>query len=400
MAEHISVIVIDQDESSRRLAKELFKKIPNAKITAEAIDLGRGYELVKKHEPTIVILDLFPSLEHALKLSEELTRNFPDTTVVVTSSQTDPDVIIKAMRSGAREFLSKPLKKDELVSAVKNVVRWKSQKTTEGGPAGRILTVFGVKGGIGTTTIATNLAVTLSMNNQKSVILVDLNLQLGNAALFLDIKPKYSIVDVAKSVDEIAPNVLKDVLPKHSSGVRLLARPSRIEEAESISVSQIDQIIALLKSVFDYIIIDTNDVLDDFTLKAIDESDSTLMVSTLDLPSIFSASRCLDVFRRMGYGQDKIQLVINRCDPNNGFAFEDMKKFLKFPVFWHIPNQDYSTVINSINKGIPISTVSKRSKVSQRFRKLATQLNGGVAMVRDQSVNEKRSLFKKYLLRK
>ncbi|MEE9610004.1 MAG: hypothetical protein V3W19_02075, partial [Desulfatiglandales bacterium] len=86
MAEHISVIIIDPDQSSRRLAKELFKKIPNAKITAEAIDLGRGYELVTKHEPTIVILDLFPSLENALKLSEELTRNFPDTTVVVTSS--------------------------------------------------------------------------------------------------------------------------------------------------------------------------------------------------------------------------------------------------------------------------------------------------------------------------
>ncbi len=401
MAEKISVVIIDADEHSRRFIKELLKKIQRVKVAAEATNLARAYEVVKKNKPTIVILDLFPEEDGALKLAEKITQNFPKITLFVTSSEIKPELIIKAMRAGAREFLPKPLNKDELLTAVKNLIRWESRRFTEEDSHGKMITVFGMKGGVGTTTIATNLAVNLASHTSKSVILVDLNLQLGTAALFLNIQSKYSIVDVINNIEDIDPKLLTDVLPKHASGVCLLARPSRLEEAESLIGSHFDQITALLGSIFDYIIIDANEGLNDFSVRALDESDSILTVSTAELPSIYNTRRCLDIFKRMGYGKDKLLLVINRYDSNKGVTSEEIEKSLKYPVFWTIPNQDYATVIKSINEGIPISTMTPRSKVSQNFKKLAEHFNGSVFMEQENTKRKRKSsLIKKIFWRK
>jgi len=379
MAEQISVVIIDADEESRQSTKILLKEMQQVKIVAEAIDLSRGYDSVKANQPTIVILDLFPTVDHALKLAARITQNFPQTTLFVASSQTIPEVIIRAMRAGAREFLAKPFNKDELVNAVNSVIRWQCQKMAEGGSGGKMLAIFGVKGGVGTTTIATNLAVNLAEHSKKSVILVDLNLQFGNAALFLNIRPEYTILDVANHLKDLDSNLLKSVLPKHSSGVWLLAGPNRVEEAEAITATHLEQILKLLRSVFGYIISDTNDVLDELTLKALDESNLILTVFTRDLPAIYNARRCLDVFQHMGYDHDKVLLIMNRYASNNGIAGEELEKSINYPVFWRVPNHDYAKVVSSINQGIPIAIMTPRSKISLSFNKLAEHLNGGVS---------------------
>ena len=397
MAEQISVVMIDPEESSRRLMKELLQKIHRVKIAAEAEELARGYELVKKHKPAVVILDLFSGEEQALKVAEKITQNFPHTTLFATASHPKSEVIINAVRAGAREFLPKPISKDEFLKAIKKFIQWEIRRTNEEETNGKIISVFGVKGGVGKTTIATNLAVTLAQTTSKSVILLDLNLQLGNAALFLNMQTKYSIIDVAQNIEDLDPAILKDILPKHDSGVYLLGGSPRIEEAESLLGTHLDQIITLLRANFDYIIIDTNESLNEFSLKALDEADSILTVLTVDLPCIYNARRCLDIFKRMEYDQDKLLIVVNRYNSNNGVALDQLQKSIDYPIFWKVPNEDYATVIGSINQGVPMSTISPRSKASQNIKKLAERLNGSISIDDEQkNQNQKTNVIKSF----
>ncbi len=379
MAGQISVVIIDADAKSRQYLKILLQEIQQVNIAGEAIDAVRGYELVKELKPCLVILDLFPGeVDHWLKFAEKITQNFPKTMLFVASSQSKPEVIINAMRAGSRAFLSKPLDKDDLLNAVRNAIRWHGDKA-EGESGGKLVAVFGAKGGVGTTTIATNLAVNLVTHTKKSVVLVDLNLQFGQTSLFLNVQPKYSIVDVANNIKELDPHLFKGALSQHASGVCLLAGPPRVEEAESIRGEHLHEILILLRSIFDFIIIDTNKVLDDLTVKALGQSDAIITVFTVDLPSIYNTRRCLDIFQRMGFGQDKVLLVMNRDSLNWDITSEELVKSIAYPMYWRIPNQDYATVAGAINQGIPISQSAPRSKIGVSFSNLAEKLNGGAA---------------------
>lgn len=379
-SEKISVVVIDPDEKSRQSVKALLKGVHRVKIVAETGDLTRGFEKIGELKPNVVILDLSPNAEQTLKMAERLTQTFPQTTLFVTSFQIIPEIIIKAMRAGAREFLFKPLNRDELVNAIKNAARSQGQRASDVSFGAKILSVFGAKGGVGATTIATNLAVSLAQRTKKAVLLIDLNLQFGNAALFLNVQPEYSIVDLANHLNDVEPELLKNVLSKHASGVWLLSGPARVEEAEAITVAHLDQILAILKSVFDYIVIDTKNSFDDLTLKALDESDTVLTVFTADLPGIYNARRCLEIFKQMNYNREKVLLMLNRDGANNGgIDVDGLEKSLNYPIFWRVPNHDYVNVINSINQGIPIATGSPRAKISVSFNDLAHRFNGYIA---------------------
>ena len=396
-AEKISVVVIDPDDKSRQSLKTLLKGVQRVKIAAETSDLNRGFEKIGELKPNIVMLDLSPNAEQALKMAERITQSFPHSTLFVTSFQIVPEIIIKAMRAGAREFLFKPLNRDELVNAIKSAARAQGQRSAEVNYGAKILSVFGAKGGVGTTTIATNLAVSLAQHTKKAVLLIDLNLQFGNAALFLNVQPEYSIVDLANHLNDVEPELLKNVLSKHASGAWLLSGPARIEEAEAITVSHLDQIMAILKSVFDYIVIDTKNSFDDLTLKALDESDAVLTVFTADLPGIFNARRCLEVFQRMDYNQEKVLLVLNRDGANNGgIDVDGLEKSLNYPIYWRVPNHDYTNVINSINQGIPITTGSPRAKIAVSLNDLAHCFNGVAAapIIEVPEKVSKRSLLK------
>jgi pilus assembly protein CpaE len=374
MAEDVTVVVIDADDSSRGITKNLLTDISWVSIAGESKDPPKALELVRQVRPEVVVLNLYPDVDDLLKLAEKMTHTLPHTTLFVTSSDKNPETIIRAMRSGAREFLPQPLNGEELRAAFRKL-RLSRQRAAEGISRGKVISVFGMKGGVGATTIAINLAVNLAQQTEKKVILVDLNLQLGNAALFLNIKPKYSIVDIAGNIEEIDPMTIKGILPRHSSGMFLLAGPSRPEQSEFIRETLLDRILTLLRSMFDVIVIDTTHVLGELTLRALDESDVVLAVFTDDLAAIYNARQCLDIFERMGCGPDKVRLVMNRGLSNRGISPNDVEKSINYPVFWRIPNEKYPTVLSSLNQGIPISVYKPRSKLSASFRDLAKHMD-------------------------
>jgi pilus assembly protein CpaE len=376
--------------------KTMLSEVPGVKIVAEAVDLNRGYEMVRQHKPSIVILDLSPTVDKALEMAGKISQNMPRTTLFVTSANSNSDMILKAMRAGAREFLSKPLNKEDVTGAVRGVIRLKNSRLMEKDNLGKVVTVFGVKGGVGTTTIATNLAVSLSDHAKNGIVLVDLNLQLGNAALFIDMQSRHSICEIADNIDDLNPKLLKSVLPEHSSGIHMLSSSAKIEEADCIKAKHLDRILTLLRSTFEYIVIDIQNILDEVTLKVLDESDLIFTVSTVDLPAVYNARQCLDVFQRMGYSQEKVRLVFNRYASVKELAFKEIEKSLEYPVYWKIPNQDYCTVVKSINEGVPLSIMKPNSKLGQSFKSLADQFNGNGNV----DSGSKRKALKNKLLKK
>lgn len=399
MEKQTQIVIIDLNPSTNRLIQSILKEMPGIVIQSESKDMAKGIELVKETNPTIVILNLHPSEESVMQIAQKINQNFPDIVLFMTSQPTESDVVIRAMRAGVREFFAHPVKHEELVNAVNKVLKTKSQSLNETGSKGKIFSVFGPKGGVGTTTMVSNLATTLIKQTKKDLIVVDLNLQLGNIAFFLNIKTKYSILDVLSNINNIDSVLFKRMLPKNSAGISLLAGPSKIEESEAIHGENIEQMLNLLRNIYDYIVIDTNSSFDDVTLKALDESDYIFVVSMLDIATIYNTKQCLEIFQKIGYDENKMRLIINRHTAFKDLDIGAMEKVLNYPIYWRIPNLDFSSALNSINKGIPITQMVPHSKFSQDFKKMIKDMDGVLPLKEEEKKTKikKERFLKKFL---
>ncbi|MDP3936878.1 MAG: hypothetical protein Q8R92_01935, partial [Deltaproteobacteria bacterium] len=191
----------------------------------------------------------------------------------------------------------------------------------------------------------------------------------------LDLRPKFTLVDVTKNIQRLDTRFLEDSLARHSSGVAVLAHPEDVMDTQAIKPEQIRRVLRLLRSMFDFVIIDTCNTFDESTIEAFESSDLIVLVSTVDLPAIRNARRCLNMFRRFGYGNDKVKLVFNREAKSNEITLKQAEKVLNYPIFWKLPN-DYPTTIASVNEGELINKVAPRSDLHRSMLGLTAELTG------------------------
>ena len=216
--------------------------------------------------------------------------------------------------------------------------------------------------------------------------------------MFLNVQPKYTIADVARSYEKLDQTLLRAHLVQHSSGAYVMAEPQQAEEAEGITAEQVGQVLRLLRSMFEYVIVDTAHAFDDKSVEALDLSDSIYLVAALELPAIRNSKRCLEIFQRLGYGQDKVKLVLNRFIVDKSIATEKFERSFEYPVFWRIPN-DYSSVSNSINTGVPLLESAPQSPVTVNLRELAVNISGYSAEQESEDDSAKRRPFARLLRR-
>jgi len=391
MPEEISIVIIDSDKDTHYSLKNMLREVPGAQVTGESDDPRIGVNLVRQFRPHIVFLEISSPVEDHLATASKIVEVFPQTSVFAVSSETKPEVILKAMRSGVQEFLRRPLDQDEVVAAIRKVMR---RLQTQGTVAGEIITVFSNKGGLGTTMISVNLAVMLTKACGKSAAVVDLDLQFGDAAMFLNVQPTYTIADVARSYEKLDQTLLRAHMVQHASGAYVMAEPQQAEEAEAITAEQVGQVLRLLRSMFEYVVVDTSHTFDERCVEALDLSDSIFLISALELPAIRNSKRCIEIFQRLGYGRDKVKLVLNRFVPNKSVVVEKFEKSFEYPIFWRIPN-DYASVSNSINSGVPLIESAPQSPVTVNLRELAyTVCRMGPGEEVETEAPKKRSLAK------
>lgn len=373
MADKLSIVVVDEDAAVRKMLKNQFDLMKNVELVSEAKNIDEAYDEVRRIKPDILILGLPKDYAKTLRSAERIKQEFPDTTIFVSSEVKTPESIISAMRAGASEFLSRPIDLDELKKAIEKISKIKEQIKVQTPKISRIISVFSKKGGLGVTTLAVNLGVALSQMGEKKAALLDLDLQLGDVTSFLNLSPEYNIIDVCNKdggVDEVK---LQSCVTRHPSGVFVLAEPKNPAESESVSTSQINQILGHLKSMFSYVIVDTPHTFDPKTLEAFELSDHIILVTVPNVSSIRATKKTLGAFRDLGYAPDKVKVVVNRVSRKDRIRIDEIEKTLSYPVSFVIPN-NYPAVIEAINTGIPLLDHKGDSNVAKSILELANDL--------------------------
>ncbi len=391
MGNSASVVIIDSEESSRKIIKSYIEKMADIYVDEEFSDALAAYNYIIENRTNIVIVDISEEPDVTFELINKITSFNKQVKVIVTSYNADADLVIKSMRIGAREFLTKPMKEQEAVIAITKLRDLALGNLSDNNKC-KIISTFSNKGGIGKTAIAVNLALELANVTKEKVALIDLNLQLGDVTTFLDLNPSFDISYVVNNINRVDESFLLSTLEQYKdTSLYVLADPPYLEQAEDITSDQIAKLFDVLKETFSYIVVDTGSSFDGKTITVLDNSDLILLVTIVNLPAIRNAQRCLELFDRLGYSQDKVKIVLNRYMENEEIKTEDVEDVLNKKVYWKIPN-NYFTIMSAINKGIPVSMVNDMSNIARSYRDLAGILSDSVISPTP-SKKQKRSNF-------
>jgi pilus assembly protein CpaE len=342
-----------------------------ASVEGATTTFEAGFELIHKKRPMVVIMSVDDGeYDIALDRVKTILSRFPRVSIFAICEDRSSETILRFMRAGVTEYLLKPLSELDLASALQKLGRLWLVKTPEA-DEGKIITLFSPKGGVGVTTIAINLAVNIHELTSKPTILVELDLNAGDVTTFLNLRAAYTMSDVTSNIGKLDRTFLQSVITKHESGIYVLADPQRVEEAVSISAEDVRKVLTLLKSMFAYIILDTEPAFNDRTKTAIDMSNLLFMVFIMSLPGIRNMQRYLNYLDGFGNVKEKIRLLVNRRLKKDDIKPEDAEKILDRPLFWSIPN-DYDTVMACLNKGVTVSKFDPKSKLNLSIKDLAS----------------------------
>ena len=301
-------------------------------------------DVVAQTHPDIGIVALSSNPEKALQLVTQLHETSPECSIIVISSSTDGNLILRAMRAASR---SSCLSRCALRTWWRPLNVSASQRFGRGDTKARsstVIAVAGATGGVGATSLAVNLGCILAANQENSVALVDIDLCLGDADVFLDTIPDYTLVDVAQNVTRLDFTLLKRSLTKHASGLYLLPRPIQLEDASLITPDDLRRVVGLLKATFSHVIIDLSKSYNPIDIVALEMANHILLITQLDLPCLRNVVRLLMSFGQMDAIKDKVKIIVNRAGMDNNIGIKKAEETIGREVFWQLPN-DYRVMV-------------------------------------------------------
>ncbi|MGD8893955.1 MAG: AAA family ATPase [Desulfobacterales bacterium] len=324
----------------------------------------------------LLIFELGDQIEKEFLYVQDLVNSGEVGEVFFVSNHSDPAVLRKAIRIGAREFFNMPIEDEEIKYALEGY-KGRREKAERGETFkdGKIINVIGSKGGVGTTTVAVNLAVSLAEKKSvQSVALIDMNLLFGEIPLFLDIDPKYNWSEITKNISRLDTTFLKNILSVDSSGVCVLPSPNYLSKQSMATPAIMERLLLLMRRMFDFVVIDGGQSLGDMSLKILELSDTVLLISILSLPCLSNTNKLLRTFHDLGFPpKENIKLLINRYLKKSDISIKDAETSLTKEIFWAIPN-DYQTAITATNRGKALSQFAPREEITRSFRNLAAEL--------------------------
>ena len=373
MDNSLNVLLIDGDENSRSVIKAYLADLEGVGIAAEFSEYNAGFNLAETSGRCIVVVDISDNFDKCINSIKSLRAQNREAFVVALSNRTSAEVIIKALRAGAKDVVAKPVIKTEFLEIITDLI--KDINSTETKDTCKIISTFSNKGGIGKTSIAVNLAVELAQMSKEKVALIDLNLQLGDVATFLDMTPAFAMDYIADNINNLDEEELLKAMTRYkNTSLYVIADPLNIDKSKDITAEQIKNILTALKKTFSYIVIDIGTNIDSKTITALDVSDLILLIAIVNLPAIRSTQRCMELFDKLGYNADKIKLVLNRYMENEDIKTSDIEEVVKQKVYWKIPN-NYLIMMSAINKGVPVNEINPDSNVAINYKEFASKIS-------------------------
>ena len=376
----IRVLVVDDSAEVVRNVERLLYFEPDIEVVGTAGDGETGLQVARETRPDIVLLDInMPGLD-GLTAAETITNSMPATQVIIMSVQDDIDFLRRAMQVGARDYMVKPLDVDEMPRKIRQVyeasrARAKGSTSQDEPVAGKVVTVFGPRGGSGCTTIAVNLALALRGFTKRQVVIADVALQFGDVAAMLNLHNQRNIADLARHIDEMDASFASDMTVSHSSGVRALLAPPRPETAELVTAEAVRRVLAALKERFDFVVVDGGHSLSDPLLAAIDGADLLLLVTTPDIPSVKNVRLMLEVLDALGFPEEKTGLVISQAGRRYGLKEEDIQRSIGCRRVASVPYDDAGPLI-AANQGRPVYEMEPDAPMCRSILELAKRVTG------------------------
>lgn len=376
MGEKIKILIVDDVDDIRENICKLIEFHPEVAVVGQAATAREAIEKAKVTKPDVILMDInMPGMD-GIAATEIITADMPGVSIIIMSVQGEQEYLRRAMIAGAKNYLIKPFTGDELLQAVTQVYSNEQKRkntlenVTTGSKKGKIITVFSTKGGVGKTTISTNLAVALAERYGGKVGILDTDLQFGDVALFLNIMPRATIFDLVRDIDNLDSNLLDSYLTPYNNKVKVLAAPFRPEQADAITGNHLTTILKTMVTMFDYVVIDTAPVFNEVMLSVLDAADDILVVSSLDLPAIKNVKLCLEIMESLHYPPEKIKIVLNRDNSEGGIDTSEVEDSFHQELMGSLPS-DGKTVLGAVNKGIPFVISDPETIVAQSIFKLA-----------------------------
>lgn len=369
----IKLVIADDIEQTRENIRMMLELDKSITVVGEARDGQEAVDLVRDTEPDVILMDTNMPEMDGIKATEIISVKYPQVAVIIVSVQGEAEYLRRAMLAGAKEYLVKPFTADELASTVKRVVELNRQRwETYGQPQGKqpevkshqpqIIALFSTKGGVGKSSLCTNLAVALAKQTGEKVGLVDLDLQFGDVAVMMNIYPKRTLAELMQEQGELDAELLENYLYERN-GVKVLAAPNKPELAELVTAEGIEKVLKVFTKNHDYILVDTPPVFSDTTLVALDMADRILLVASLELPTVKNIKRGVDVLKSLGL-LPKARLILNRATGSWGIEPEDVEKVLEMKIEAQLPSEG-KLVIQSVNRGQPFVLVDPYAAISR-----------------------------------
>lgn len=369
------IVIVDPSEESRQILQSTLVGIEGAMLDAVCPRYDVFSDVVQQYRPQVAIIALDSDPETATQLIESLGSTCPDVAIVAVSGQTEGRFILDLIRKGVKEFVGLPIQLEEMVGALARVAKDASPDDQSAQESAKVWAFVGARGGVGCTSLAVNAGCVMAQQKNASVVLIDLNLAMGDADVCLDIVPDYTLTDIALHIDRIDLQMLKRSLSKHSSGLYLLPHPVKIEDGALIREDHISRVISLLKLNFTHILLDLSKGFQPFDFSLMGLADEIILTIQLDVSNLSYVLRLMQSMNERDGLADKIKVVANRVGADGSeISIERAVETIGKPIICQIPN-DSRTMMASRNNGVPLLEYAPKSKLYQAIGQMCEALS-------------------------
>ncbi|HEV3164618.1 MAG TPA: AAA family ATPase [Isosphaeraceae bacterium] len=370
----IRVVLVDPVDNSRQDLQRLLGSISSVWLVEVCSSYQAAAKSVAENAPDLTLVTLDSDPEQAIALIQSMSRSNSTGVVLPASRKNDGEMILRAIRAGAREFLTLPAEVAELSRLIEGLVPPLHDAGSTTRRASQVLAITGAAGGIGCTTLAVNLAAALASDPERSVVLADFDLLMGSVETCLDIIPAQTLLEVAQTVDRLDLTLLKRTLTRHSSGLYVLPHPVALEDVAKIDPEALRRVVGLLKAAFNTVVIDTSKSLQSSDIVAFEVADVILLAVELDLACLHNSARLLSLFRQFDGMAEKVRVVINRAGSSvTEISLKKAEETLGLPVSWQVPNA-YKSVNLARSRGVTLDAEARGSRVHRAFLEIAREL--------------------------